>query len=116
MGWCVRQPLRQMQARDEGILFGVAPDGDESRRSQVRFRLKNWGMGDYTQLEGAGRVCHPEAPCDDDIGSHSIHLQVRMLGHFRLHANGMASRDRVSMIRIRPVGALFAVRRVWRHE
>jgi len=51
--------------RDEGKLFGVAADGDGSRRAQVRLRLTGgWGFGDYRQLEDCGRVCHPEVDND----------------------------------------------------
>lgn len=47
--------------RDEGLLFGVAADGGDSRHSLVRFRLSRWQPGGLTQWQGSKPgVFHPE--------------------------------------------------------
>ncbi|MDF1589033.1 MAG: hypothetical protein P1P93_07755 [Gammaproteobacteria bacterium] len=41
---------------EEGRLFGVAADGAESRKSRVRIRLDDWGLGKLNQAPDIGRV------------------------------------------------------------
>lgn len=48
--------------RQEGTLFGVAADGEDSRQSQIRIRLNRWDAGKLGSWSGldAQRVTHPE--------------------------------------------------------
>lgn len=42
--------------KQEAMLFGVAADGGESRKSQVRIRLDNWSVGTLTEAPAIGQV------------------------------------------------------------
>lgn len=46
--------------RDEGVLFGVAADGGDSRQSLVRLRLDTWSVGTLNSVEQGDVVEHPE--------------------------------------------------------
>lgn len=42
--------------KQEALLFGVAADGGESRKSQIRIRLDNWAIGALTEAPAIGQV------------------------------------------------------------
>ncbi len=51
----------------EGRLFGVAADGGDSRKSQIRIRLERWSIGRLTSWGtlDSERVAHPEVKSRD---------------------------------------------------
>jgi CRISPR-associated protein Cmr1 len=61
--------------REEGLLFGVASDGEgESRKSQLRIRLGKWVDGTLKGWDGLeqGAVTHPEAEkANYKVGPHA---------------------------------------------
>lgn len=49
--------------KKEGLLFGVAADGGDSHKSQIRIRLDHWHDGKLKSWDGLGRngtITHPE--------------------------------------------------------
>ena len=51
----------------EAEIFGVAADGSESHKSQVRIRLDDWSLGKLTHAHAIGEVALRNNEIPDDL-------------------------------------------------